>query len=284
MVHIPVPHLNTTNPDEDKCDPAFYQEITASVDPIAATLHRDVANYDRVVYYIPKMPECEVGGQGEPSGKRAWVNANSSKERDVQAISHELGHNLGLGHAHARSCRNAANEPVAFSATCTDHEYADANSAMGNLHSGGFPASQRSQLGWMSGKTANLIGVNETVTISPIELTHIEAGRSPKQAIRINDNGTILWVEYRQNVGVDTHQAPTPGVLIYQEIGGRQSETFLLDMTPGSLPVTNPDFPGRDHEDAGLAAGATVRNPLSQLRITVNWANSTGANVTVTFS
>jgi hypothetical protein len=57
-------------------------------------------------------------------------------------------------------------------------------------------------------------------------------------------------------------------VIVHRQIG---TGTGLLHMRPAT-PTLN---------DAALPIGATWANPLGTMKITVNWANSAGASVTV---
>jgi hypothetical protein len=257
------------------CSGAFYSEIASRVDPIAAARDRNVANYDAVLYYLPHIDACNPVA-GRAIGKSAFVNGG-----DVKDVLHELGHTRGLGHSNARACVDGANHPVALSANCTNIEYADPNSAMGNRQGGGFAAPQRAFEGWLSGpgQQVTVPATGGTYMLAPLELTAMEPGRPSLQALRIND-GTTLWVEYRLKVGVDMFEVHTPGVLIYQQ-ANTPNESYLLDMTPGSLPDSRTDPIGRDHTDADLAPGHTWVNPLGHLKITVNFANTVGAQITV---
>lgn len=278
MVAIPAPSASLT-----PCSAEYYRAISSVVDPIAANRSRDPNLFDKVLYYLPNLPECTalgVVGRGEVGGKRAWVNANpTDKASDTQGILHELGHTLGLDHATARSCFDGAHQPVTLSTDCTDASHGDPHSVMGNRQSGGIAASQRAYLGWMNGRMANVPASGFTYTISPVELTMIEPGRSTLQALRIDDNGIILWVELRQQVGADTNVVTNPGVYIYQEDTATPRFSHLLDMTPGSHPE-NRDI-GFDHDDANLAVGRTWVNPLGHLKITVTSANSAGAGIVI---
>jgi hypothetical protein len=61
------------------------------------------------------------------------------------------------------------------------------------------------------------------------------------------------------------------------------AESYQLDMTPDTIRDNNGRCSGTagDFEDAGLPAGRTFINPLGHLRITVNWADTTGASISV---
>jgi hypothetical protein len=151
---------------------------------------------------------------------------------------------------------------------------------MGNRHAAGFGASQRYFEGWLTGgRMANVPTTGGTYTIAPLEQFVAEPGRPTLQALRVSD-GTTLWIEYRIKLGVDMFELPTTGVLIYQEVNG-PTETHLLDMTPGSVAEDRLNPTGKDLTDAALSVGQTLVNPLGHLKITVNWTNSTGANLTI---
>jgi hypothetical protein len=271
------------------CTPEFFQAIANAVDPIAASRGHDPELYHNVLYYLPHLTGglCDsiAGEAASVGGKRAYVNGDpTNKVADTGTILHELGHTMGLDHASARNCTSAG-VPVTLSTTCTEAEYGDPNSVMGNHTNGGIAASQRAWMGWL--RPDQITSVFDasgfgTHTISPIELTTIEPGHSNFRALNFVDNGIVFWVELRQQVGVDTNEVANPGVYIYQEIAfdaQHAEHSYLLDMTPGSHPE-HTDL-GSDHVDASLAVGHTWINPLGHLKITVNSANSAGADITV---
>jgi len=73
-----------------------------------------------------------------------------------------------------------------------------------------------------------------------------------------------LWIEYRYPIGRDLFVLSVPGVIVHQQNG---NGTARLNMQPTTGPA--------------LPAGATWVNPLGVRKITVNWANSTGASITI---
>ena len=278
MVIIPTPPAALT-----PCSPEFFQAISIPADLLAASRGRNPFLYNKVVYYLPHLGCPTTEGQVDRvGGQKAYILANPNKAQDRLTILHELGHLLGLHHADGRGCHvpGHPDQPVTLSTECTPVEYAAPMSVMGDGRAGtlaGFAASQRALLGWLTGRTIDVRpsrGI-QSVNLSPIELTTVEPGRSIVQAIRITDNGMTLWVELRQPVGVDTDDVPFPGVYIYQELGG-DAHSYLLDMTPGSLPAVF------DYVDAGLLPGRTWVNPLGDLAITVQSVDSASAAIRIT--
>ena len=120
-----------------------------------------------------------------------------------------------------------------------------------------------------------------TETIRPAEQL-VLGGFVEFDAVRILDGNTTLWLEYRQPVGVDTGMRQgSSGVLVYLETDTCYLticpvlQSKLLDMTPG--------VGGRTFDNAVLPVGSSWRNPLGHVRLTVNSADATGVQVTMTW-
>jgi len=66
----------------------------------------DVASFPRRVYAFPHTNACNwsgigtVGGGTLASPSKAWINGTYS----LTVVGHEMGHNLGLYHAHSNTC------------------------------------------------------------------------------------------------------------------------------------------------------------------------------------
>ncbi len=231
------------------CSRQFEDDITASVGKAGIN-----TGGDPIVYYFTGFGSCGYGGYAIGNG--VFINGG-----DRMTLAHELGHELGLAHAHSKDCRDGSGARVPLSTSCAVIEYGDVNDVMGGFSTAGYNAIERQRLGWMSGRVTDVPAAGGTFTVAPLELT-----TPGLQALRIND-GTTLWVEYRQPIGLDAHALPSPGVLVYQQPDA-SLESYQLDMTPSGAGVD-------------LPVGGTWVNPLGSMKITVNWANSTGASITV---
>jgi hypothetical protein len=243
---IPAPRVGPSG----LCDKRFLDDVTASVGAAGIT----TAGPDPVVYYYTAIPGC--GFSGYAIGNGVFINGS-----DRSTMTQELGHILGLPHAHSKICENPPTVMVPLSNSCATIEYGDPNDVMAT-GGAGFNAMERQRLGWFAGRLVDVPTDGGTFTIAPLELM----APSAPQALRLND-GTTLWIEYRQPIGLDTRALNSPGVLIYQQPNSAL-ESSILDMTPGATGYN-------------LPIGSTFVNPLGAKKITVNWANSTGASITI---
>lgn len=180
---------------------------------------------------------------------------------------HELGHFLGLRHAHSLACRDAGGNPVPLSGTCTVEEYGDPYDVMGT-GAGSYNAVYANQLGWLNGQYYGL-GASEgstTRTIVPYaELPH------GVRAIRLQDGATTLWLEYRQPVGLDAHLGLEYGLVVHREVvTGGVPESQLIDMNPTS-----------EFLEPQLPVGATWADPLGTMKITNLAATPAGDTVAI---
>jgi len=255
-------------------DPAgreFASDLAAQAEAKARQQGVDPDAYTVVLFQFNRtLTQCFSGLQ---SGRRTYLT-------DPLIAMHELGHYLGLGHARALRCYDAAHQPVPLSTDCKRLEYGDPYDAMGEAVPGlAFNAIHASKLGWMGGQYFDLSAGDYTVTHTIRPFT---GSTRSDRALRLRDGGTTYWLEYRAPVGVDDpafHGGAPPnvfGLLVHREPQAGQSE--LLDMTPGSVEDANesPDF-----FDAPLPVGQTWAVPDGEMRITLNSVSSAGASVTI---
>jgi hypothetical protein len=184
------------------------------------------ANYAAVMYEVPALIGG-AAGYGMVPGRYAWVKT----PLNIRVAAHELGHTLGLYHAHADECGNylmpntgdPAAAPSCFSvnhecgsstgtanASCWS-EYGDPFAAMGeswmqmtseNPNAGSFDASEKAKLGWVSAGN----GREQTVTQSgDYPISGYEAStHSAPQAIKLTTPNGTFWFEYRTWSGIDS--------------------------------------------------------------------------------
>jgi hypothetical protein len=244
-------------------------DIINSAEAAAANAGINTAIYFHNMIYVSSA-DCTGRGWGQIGGKITVIQGTMNTYRTV----HELGHNLGLGHAHSEACTSAGT-PVPLSSTCTTDEYGDLFDAMGYVPPGStenspshLSAPQKAALGWLSGRS--LTTERGTYTLAPIE-----DQSATLHAIQLNTPGHTLWLEYRQGLGVDAPLANlagiTDGALVHETAAGASSS--LLDMTPAS---------GLGFDDAALPAGQSWTDPSGYTTITVNSAGPSGATVTIT--
>ena len=244
-----------------------YYGVLARAREAARARGLDPAAYDHEMVYFPRDPACGAwAGMAEIGGRVSWING----AMDTRATVHELGHNLGLRHAGAVTCRDGAGIPVTLRAGadgCSVDEYGDPFDAMGSsTHAGHFSAGAKHALGWLAGRTQT-VTADASVTLAPVESsTGVQGAVIPTAA-----GG--YWVEYRRPQGLDAflsgYPGATDGVLIRAQAAS--GATHLLDLRPDA---------GRFLGDAALPAGASWTTPEG-IAIRVDAASGTEATISV---
>jgi hypothetical protein len=104
--------------------------------------------YNRFFYLFPTIPGCVWHGLATVGGQGGFALSNGQLTRRV--ISHELGHNDGLYHAHSESCN--------LYAGCGYAEYGDATDIMGNSDGPIINSFERERLNWWTVPTTTQPG------------------------------------------------------------------------------------------------------------------------------
>ncbi len=221
------PWLTVAGPDQNLCWANMYQLMTQAKEA-AKSRGFDAATYDRTVLYFPPAPagsDCaNYAGWATVPGSEVWLNGNLS----LRTAIHEQGHNLGLGHAFAWSCRNPDGSAATLSSTCSVSEYGDPIDAMGgSSYVGFFAAPQMLRRGWLAPERLTDLSAGGSATLQPLESS------SGTVAAKVTVGTRTYWMEYRTGAGMD---AGVPvgsrgGVLIRMGDGTRP-EAGLLDVTP----------------------------------------------------
>ncbi len=166
----------------DSCDVYAWGQ---AMDAAAQDSGIDLSQYDRIVYALPQANSCGYAGIGQVGAKpsRSWIF-----RCDVEDVyAHELGHNLGMGHA----------------ATPT-YDYGDTSDIMGYSGVGlrQLNAPHVEQMGWydpqrlVSTTTTGYYDVAPLVTDSVPIASQILKVAKP-------DTGDFYYISYRQPTGFD---------------------------------------------------------------------------------
>jgi sugar lactone lactonase YvrE len=263
-------------------------QVTAEAMQQASALH-DLSSYQRFVFIAP-LPASEVCGytgvatvgcysgaiEGVGSRPVSWVylfHASSPALRSnvdmAMPAVHELGHNLGLGHARSRAY---AHGPLGADETSgIVAEYGDVYSVMGSA-AGMAPASPHlAMLGWLDGAEHWRSVESDTDVVlaaagsSAVKLKAIRVRR------RVGED-EWLWLEHREAMGVRNSGAPAlrGGLLIHRETAATQAGTELLSFGPDML-------------DAELLAGSVWDDPFGPLSIEAGASGPDGIAVRIQY-
>lgn len=230
----------TLGVSSSQCD---FNTVVPAFKEAASANGVDLSAYSRYVFITPKTSSCGFTGLSTVGGNPA-VSLINGQVANWQIITHEMGHGMGLYHAHALEC--GANVE---GSSCTSSEYGDITDPMGKGLAL-FGARNREALGWLNVTDASNGGV---YTLGGY------AGTSGyEKAIKIaKGDGTYYYLSYRQPTGLDSSLATANfenGVVFHEVDPSNGNAQYLLDMTPGSG-TTNTDF-----YDPALVAGYSYQS------------------------
>lgn len=267
-------------PIEHTCDTGrVRQSAVAALD--ASVDFRGFEHFFVIAPYAggPSRPAC--GWSGLASGTITFTTGDGqitithaavhTGTVTLPVVAHELGHNLGLGHANFLDCGTRSWALIG----CTVLPYADYFSVMGrSTPARDLNAYERESLGWFD-PARPLVEVRGSAQVM---LTPIEDASPGLKAVKIpRPNGQPLYLEYRQPIGFDQGMDQGgfsdvfDGLLLHVP-RMRGHESLLIDPTP----------PGEPHRSA-LPSGATYTDPLSGIAVRVHQRTTTGVVVSIVY-
>lgn len=250
--------------------------LASQADSLAQDSGANLAAYSHIVYVFQNA--CGGHGIGTVGGNpsRAWIIGSL----DLQVVAHELGHNLGLWHAHSLDCGNAA-----VGDDCTSFEYGDPFDAMGNTNLGHFSAFQKERLNWLnSGDLPPITTVTKSGTYRIGSLETRDASARALKILKSTDpttgKNTWYYVQLRQATGFDAFLAEyanvRDGVLVHTGSESSGDSSYLLDMTPASGLLNFQDW-----SDPALIVNDRFDDPAAGVTLTTTWVSENYADVTV---
>lgn len=252
-----------------------------AADSAAQAAGVNLALYQHIIYVLPpysQLPDCGWAGLAYVGGSRSYI----AEPQSMMVYTHELGHNLNMGHAGT----DPENDGV------MNVEYGDASDPMGSSRElRNFNGAHMHQLGWFNAfsnavQTVTAPGVYQLAAIGTTP-----DGTVP-QALRILKPNTseYYYFSYRQPAGLDATlpSTYTQGVNVHRYKGmGSYFTYFLQSLSTG--PFTDsvngitvvPVTAGSGTASVQVSFGCAVNQPSVTLTPSSVWVKS-GASVSLT--
>jgi hypothetical protein len=199
-------------------------------------------NSERYLVVVAPKAGCIWSGRalvGNVKTKKGTLILHDTASSFV--ITHEIGHNFGLGHSNFLRCDSGANDG-AWSDTCKAVEYGGTIDVMGNVDTRS-PLSTYHQwrMGLLEDSQVKQVWLSEVVNLAPSDFAN------GTRAIYLRDGKAAYWIEYRRKLEGVTYK---PGLVI-----------FRLDPPPiNSIVSPNPEDSAAGEFGEGLGADVWMLN------------------------
>jgi hypothetical protein len=197
---------------------------------------------ERYLVVVAPKAGCIWSGRanvGNVKSKRGTLILHDTASSFV--ITHEIGHNFGLGHSNFLRCDSGANDGV-WSDTCKAVEYGGTIDVMGNVDTRS-PLSTYHQwrMGLLEDSQIKQVWLSEVVNLAPSDFAN------GIRAIYMRDGKAAYWIEYRRKLEGVGYK---PGLVI-----------FRLDPPPiNSIVSPNPEDSAAGEFGEGLGADLWMLN------------------------
>ncbi|TVP40050.1 hypothetical protein [Candidatus Nitrosocosmicus arcticus] len=277
--------LNTIDESSPYCP--FNSEITLKnyVDNVSSISDSDVyfPNYDYLILLAHYSGDyCDMPGlawnsfdvdtidtsNGKVSMDLSFIQLlpQSNSSSLLSVIGHEIGHNLGLGHANALECRQISlpESSINFQPRCIVYEESDPYDIMGQNNNYHLNAPHLETLDWLS--TSNILTLTDIADTQRYTLKPIEMITDDLKILKIQrDIDDFLYIEFRQPITFNQtsgyHGDLFNGSLLHVSFPNRNSSaSLLIDASPDNR--TNFYL-------SILKPGITFIDPLSNVKIRV---------------
>ena len=232
-----------------------------------------LSTFTNIVYVFPYQRSCwwngfAGDGGSAPEGRDNWINGLLS----LFVAVHELGHNMGVGHASSLTCTSGGIR-VQISSNCSTYEYGDPYDVMGYGGSRLMHAWHRWELGLLADSEVLTVTGTGTYHLSPVEF----AAKGPRMLRIRRPNGSYYFLEIRQPFGTFDDFArnghAVRGVSIRTASGLEEANTKLIDTAPATCTFN----------DAPLPVGRTFSDAINKISVTTIAVDADGADVEIRF-
>ena len=190
------------------CTGYLASEFMGSIRP-EAYRRLGITDYsERYLVVVAPKAGCIWSGRaqlGSANSKSGTLILHDSASSFV--ITHEIGHNFGLGHSNFLRCDNAAYDGP-WGDTCKGVEYGGTIDVMGNVNTSS-PLSTYHQwrMGYIDDAQIKQVWQSEVINLAPSDFAN------GTKAIFIRDGKAAYWIEYRRKLEGVGYK---PGLAIYR--------------------------------------------------------------------